>query len=105
VAIGRRLRRDPAQEELWQIRIACLAASGLPTKHFYLQEGISEAALYAWKRELGRRDAERREAAAAARNGRRPAPGAQGGAAEFPSFFVSRDQRRLIGDSYFTASH
>ncbi|TWT34121.1 IS66 family insertion sequence element accessory protein TnpA [Blastopirellula retiformator] len=55
-------RRDVLKERRWREIISGLACSGLSVRAWCLQQGVSEASYYAWKRELARRDEEAGEA-------------------------------------------
>lgn len=49
-------QRDPVLERQWRERVARWASSGLSVREFSRQQGLSEASLYFWKRELQARD-------------------------------------------------
>jgi transposase-like protein len=50
-------QRDAVLERQWRERVARWATSGLSVREFSRQQGLSEASLYFWKRELQARDA------------------------------------------------
>lgn len=52
--------RDPQRERFWRTVFERRQGSGLSTKEFCRREGLSEASYYAWRRELARRDRQRR---------------------------------------------
>jgi hypothetical protein len=49
-------RRDPAKERYWRWLLRHWQRSGLTGREFCVEQGISEANFYAWRRELARRD-------------------------------------------------
>jgi transposase-like protein len=49
-------RRDPAKERHWRQVIRQWKQSGLSVREFCDWQGVSEASLYAWRRELADRD-------------------------------------------------
>jgi len=53
--------RDVATERLWRRRLALQGRSGLSVREFCRQSQLTETAFYHWRRELRRRQAERRE--------------------------------------------
>lgn len=55
--------RNLAKEQLWRDRLARQVRSGLTVREFCRREGLPEPSMYGWRRELARRDAERRLAA------------------------------------------
>jgi hypothetical protein len=65
--------RDPERERFWRAAFKRRQGSGLSTKEFCRQEGLSEASYYAWRRELARRDRRRPRQP---RSGRKRASGA-----------------------------
>ena len=50
--------RDPQKERFWQQVIRRWRRSGLSARAFCLENGLSQANLYAWQRTLAQRDAE-----------------------------------------------
>jgi transposase-like protein len=60
-------RRDAAREARWRELVAEQRGSGLSVRAFCRREQLAEASLYAWRRELARRDGEPAQA------GHRPA--------------------------------
>lgn len=48
--------RDPLKEEQWRRHLSQRQASGLNTRAYCRQHGLSEASFYSWRRELARRD-------------------------------------------------
>jgi len=57
-------KRDLALEARWRGLIAQQHKSGLRVRAFCARQGIAEPGFYAWRRELGRRDRERKPAPA-----------------------------------------
>lgn len=58
-----RRMRDRKLEQLWRRRLREWRLSGLTGREFCRLHGLSEPSFYGWRRELGRRDRERRVAA------------------------------------------
>ena len=56
---GRSRRRDTVKEGLWRERLKDCERSGLSVREFCRRIGVRESMYYWWKREIGRRDAER----------------------------------------------
>ena len=50
--------RDPQKERFWRQAIRRWRKSGLSAGAFCLENGLSQASLYAWQRTLAQRDAE-----------------------------------------------
>jgi hypothetical protein len=50
--------RDPQKERFWRQAIRRWHKSGLTAGAFCLENGLSQASLYAWQRTLAKRDAE-----------------------------------------------
>ena len=50
-------RRDPAKESLWRQTLRRFTSSGLSVREFCRREQLAESAFYAWRRTIGRRDA------------------------------------------------
>ena len=59
-------QRDPARERFWREALRRRKASGLTIRAFCAREQLAETAYHAWRRTLRERDAERRQAPAAA---------------------------------------
>lgn len=53
-------QRDPSREEFWRETVAAWQRSGQTIRRFCAARRLSEASLYAWRRELARRDGDRR---------------------------------------------
>lgn len=51
-------QRDGAKERCWRRVLRQWQKSGLAVRAFCAAQGLSEASFYAWRRTLGRRDAE-----------------------------------------------
>jgi transposase-like protein len=51
-------QRDPAKEQYWRELVTQWQASGLSVREFSRQRQVTEASLYAWRRELQSRDAQ-----------------------------------------------
>ena len=68
--MGRRVR-DGAKERFWREAVRRQLASGLTIRAFCRGEGLSEQGFHWWRRELGRRRAQRAAPAAARRSARR----------------------------------
>ncbi|HEY4340274.1 MAG TPA: hypothetical protein VGM97_10050 [Steroidobacteraceae bacterium] len=56
--MGRKWRRDPAKERFWRRTLQEWRRSGLSVREFCDWQSLSEASLYAWRRELAKRDGE-----------------------------------------------
>jgi len=54
-----KLRRTAEKEAFWRLAVEEHRRSGLSVRAFCEREGLSSASLYAWRRELRQRDAER----------------------------------------------
>ena len=59
--------RSAEKESFWRLALEEFGESGLSARAFCAREGLSEASFYAWRRTLGKRDAE------GSRASRRPA--------------------------------
>jgi hypothetical protein len=68
------LQRDPAREQFWRDTVAAWQRSGQTIRGFCASRRLSEASLYAWRRELAWRD--RQRGSGAAPSARRPSPAA-----------------------------
>src|SRR5262245_13293901 len=53
-------RRDPGREQFWRETVSAWQQSGQTIRAFCTARSLSEASLYAWRRELAQRDRERR---------------------------------------------
>lgn len=53
-------QRDRSREQFWRETVASWQRSGQTVRSFCAARRLSEASLYAWRRELARRDRERR---------------------------------------------
>lgn len=62
--------RDLRKEEVWRRRLARQAESGQSVRAWCRRHRVTETAFYWWRRELARRDAERKRSARAAAPGR-----------------------------------
>lgn len=51
-------RRDPGRERFWRDTLRAFASSGQSVRAFCAGRNLSEPTFYAWRSELGRRDAE-----------------------------------------------
>jgi len=49
-------QRDPAREQFWREAVAAWRQSGQTVRGFCAARRLSEASLYAWRRELARRE-------------------------------------------------
>ncbi len=58
-------QRNLKKEAFWRGVLARFAKSGLSVRAFCRREKVTEPAFYAWRRVVGERDAQRREAAPA----------------------------------------
>ena len=56
-------QRDPAREQFWREAVAAWQESGQTIRAFCAARRLSEASLYAWRRELAQRDRARRPGA------------------------------------------
>jgi hypothetical protein len=56
---ARSLRRDTVKEGLWRERLKDRERSGLTVREFCGRIGVRESMYYWWKREIGKRDAEK----------------------------------------------
>jgi hypothetical protein len=50
-------RRDPAKERYWRRLLRQWRRSGMTPRQFCVDQNISEASFYVWRREIARRDA------------------------------------------------
>jgi transposase-like protein len=50
-------KRDAQKEQYWRLVMEEFDASGLSVREFCRREGLRESSFYAWRRELGQRDA------------------------------------------------
>ena len=55
-------QRDPAKERYWRRLLSQWRRSGLTARDFCPEEGVSEASFYSWRREIDRRDRQRKTA-------------------------------------------
>jgi len=58
--MAKRRRRDLAREAVWRRRVDRQADSGQSVRAWCRKHGVTETAFYWWRRELARRDAERK---------------------------------------------
>lgn len=72
-------QRDPSREQFWRETVAAWQRSGQTIRAFCVAQRLSEASLYAWRRELTRRDG-------ALRLARKPAPARPRGSAAAAKF-------------------
>jgi transposase-like protein len=54
-------QRGPEREQFWRRTIEACARSGDTIRGFCAERGLSEPSFYAWRRDLRRRDSQRRE--------------------------------------------
>jgi transposase-like protein len=66
-------QRDRGLERAWRRRVRERQTSGLSVRAFCAREGLAESAFYFWRRELDRRQAERRPLRSAERREERTA--------------------------------
>jgi hypothetical protein len=64
-------QRDAKKEALWRRRVRGQARSGMTIRAWCLSEQVNEATFHWWRRELARRDGERRKSAVPKRKHRR----------------------------------
>jgi hypothetical protein len=55
-------RRDPAKEKYWRRLLRQWRHSALSGRDFCAEHGVSQPSFYAWRREIARRDQQRRAA-------------------------------------------
>lgn len=53
-------KRDPAKEAFWRSQIAAYAGMDVSVREFCETRGLPESSFYAWRTEIGRRDARAR---------------------------------------------
>lgn len=54
--MARRKKRDPKKEQFWRTTLQEQRDSGLTVRQFCLQQDLTEANFYAWRREIHKRD-------------------------------------------------
>ena len=90
--------RDPQKERFWRQVIRRWRKSGLTAGAFCLENGLSQASLYAWQRILARRDAEAvpfAQVHVLADEARNPLSAALGDSAAFELVLVNRRVLRI----------
>ena len=70
--MGKNRARDLAKEAVWRRRVRRHAESGQSVRAWCCKHGVTETAFYWWRRELARRDAERKPSVQ--RDAEKPSP-------------------------------